>query len=246
MLDLTPLQWFTLGLSAFLTGISKTGIPGLGVLVVPLAAAVFPSKASTGLILPMLVMADILAVAYYKRHAVWSHLIRLIPWAMVGIVLGALAMNKISDTQLRPIIGVIVLLMLGVGYWRSRRSGEFYQAPTQWWFAAIMGLFAGTTTMMANAAGPIMAIYLIAMRLPKNEYLGTGAWYFLLMNCFKMPFSAGQGLITGPSLLVNLANAPIILLGAGVGILVVKHIPEKTFVTVVQILAALAAIYLFF
>jgi uncharacterized membrane protein YfcA len=246
MLDLTPIQWFTLGLSAFLTGISKTGIPGLGILVVPLAAAVFPSKASTGLILPMLIMADILAVAYYKRHAVWPHLIRLIPWAMVGIMLGAYAMNKINDTQLRPIIGAIVLLMLGVGYWRSRRSAEHYQAPTQWWFAAVMGLFAGTTTMMANAAGPIMAIYLIAMRLPKNEYLGTGAWYFLLMNCFKVPFSAGQGLITGQSLLVNLANAPIIILGAALGIMVVKYIPEKGFVAIVQILAALAAMYLFF
>jgi uncharacterized membrane protein YfcA len=246
MLDLTPIQWFTLGLSAFLTGISKTGIPGLGILVVPLAAAVFPSKASTGLILPMLIMADILAVAYYKRHAVWSHLIRLIPWAMIGIMLGAFAMNKVNDAQLKPIIGAIVLLMLGLGYWRSRRSGESYQAPTQWWFAAIMGLFAGTTTMMANAAGPIMAIYLIAMRLPKNEYLGTGAWYFLLMNCFKVPFSAGQGLITGQSLLVNLANAPIIIIGATLGIMVVKYIPEKTFISIVQILAALAAAYLFF
>jgi uncharacterized membrane protein YfcA len=100
--------------------------------------------------------------------------------------------------------------------------------------------------MMANAAGPIMAIYLIAMRLPKNEYLGTGAWYFLLMNCFKVPFSAGQGLITGQSLLVNLANAPIIILGAALGIMVVKYIPEKGFVAIVQILAALAAMYLFF
>jgi uncharacterized membrane protein YfcA len=239
--DLSTLQWLMLGLCAFLIGISKTGVPGLGILVVPIAAAIFPSKASTGLILPMLILADIFAVAYYKRHAVWSHLIRLIPWAMLGIVLGYLAMGKVNDAQLKPIIGVIVLLMLGLGYWRTRRAGDFYEIPTQWWFAAIMGLFAGTTTMLANAAGPIMAIYLIAMRLPKNEYLGTGAWYFLLMNCFKVPFSADQNLINHQSLLLNLANAPIIMIGSITGIMIAKHIPEKTFTTIVQLLAALAA-----
>ena len=243
--DLSTVHWLILGLSAFLIGISKTGVPGLGILVVPLAAAVFPSKASTGLILPMLVIGDIFAVAYYKRHAVWSHLVRLIPWAMIGIVLGALAMGKINDVQLRPVIGGIVLLILIVGYWRNRQRDEGDRIPTQWWFAALIGLFAGTTTMLANAAGPIMAIYLIAMQLPKHEYLGTGAWYFLLMNCFKIPFSAGQGLITEQSLFINLANTPILLAGAVAGIFIIKYIPEKLFKEVVQILAALAAIYLF-
>ena len=99
--------------------------------------------------------------------------------------------------------------------------------------------------MLANAAGPIMAIYLIAMQLPKHEYLGTGAWYFLLMNCFKIPFSAGQGLITEQSLFINLANTPILLAGAVAGVFIIKYIPEKLFKEVVQILAALAAIYLF-
>jgi len=243
MFEISNLGWVILAVSAFLIGLSKTGIPGLGILIVPLVAAVIPARASTGVILPMLIVADIFAVWYYKRHAVWPHLIRLIPWAMTGIVLGSLAMKKVNDQQLRPIIGVIVLVMLGLNYWRNRRKDEM-TIPTQWWFAAIMGLLAGVTTMMANAAGPIMAIYLLAMQLPKNEFLGSGAWYFLLMNCFKVPFSANLGLINPQSLQINLLNMPIIVGGAVAGIYTARFISEKVFVDIIQILAFGAAIKL--
>jgi uncharacterized protein len=229
MLNVSSVDWLIIGTAALIIGISKTGIPGIGILAIPLVAWVIPAKSSTGVILPMLIVGDIFAVMYYKRHAVWPHLIRLIPWAMVGIILGSLVMNKITDRQLRPIIGLIVLTMLILNYWRNSRQKEEITVPNQWWFAAMIGLMAGVTTMLANAAGPIMAIYLLAMRLPKNEFLGTGAWYYLLMNCFKVPFSANLGLINTHSLFLNLVLMPLIVAGALSGIRLVKFIPEKTF-----------------
>lgn len=244
--NLSEFQWLTVSICALMVGLTKTGIPGLGVLIVPLMAEVIPARASTGIVLPMLIFADIFAVGYYRRYAVWSHLFRLMPWATAGVVMGYLALGRVNDQQLRPIIGVIVLAMLGINYWRNRLKGEQVSIPTQWWFAAGIGLAAGITTMMANAAGPLMVIYLLAMRLPKSEFIGTGAWYFLILNWFKVPFSVNLGLITGESLQLNLVLFPIIAIGALGGIKILKHIPEKKFAILVQILAIVAAIMLLF
>jgi hypothetical protein len=240
---LTVAQWAVLVLAAFLLGIAKSGIPGLGILAIPLVAWVIPARASTGLILPMLIIGDLFAVSYYRRHAQWRHLWALIPWALVGVVLGTLALGWVSDRQLKPIMGAIIIGMLLLHLWRQR-PGSSQEIPHRRSFAAGMGLLGGITTMMANAAGPIMTIYLLAMRLPKQAFLGTGAWYFLLVNWLKVPFSVHLGLINVQSLKVNLLLAPAIIAGAVLGILVVRRIPEKRFDQVVLVLTALAAIRL--
>ena len=135
--------------------------------------------------------------------------------------------------------------MLALNLWRNRKD-EILEVPSGKWFPAAMGLSAGITTMMANAAGPIMAIYLLAMRLPKNAFIGTGAWYFLLVNCFKVPFSATLGLITWESLRLNLMLAPLIILGSFLGIRLAHYLPEKIFAALIQILAAAGALRLLF
>lgn len=244
MAELSGMQWAVMALSAVLIGLTKTGVPGIGILAIPLLAAVLPAKQSTGFVLPMLIMADVIAVAYYRRQAVWSHLFRLIPWAATGIVIGWLIMSRISDRQLQPSIGFIILTLMGLTVWRRSRAKDGDAVPSQWWFAAGLGLLAGVTTMLANAAGPIMVIYLVAMRLPKVEFISTGAWYFLLLNCFKVPFSAQQGLITPESLVINLILLPAIVLGAVAGILLLHRIPQRWFIATVEILAALAAVKL--
>jgi uncharacterized membrane protein YfcA len=233
-----------LGIGAFLVGLSKTGLPGIGILSILLAASVVPARASTGLILPMLIVGDIFAVAYYRRHAVWRHLFRMLPYAVAGVIIGYLVMGQVNDRQLRRLIGVVVLVMIGIHAWRTHRGNV--EIPSGWWFPVTMGLLAGITTMMANAAGPIMIIYLLAMRLPKEEFVGTGAWYFFLVNSFKVPFSARLGLITMESLACNLALVPLIALGALVGVRVMKRLPEKAFGFIVQGLAAAGAVKLLF
>jgi uncharacterized membrane protein YfcA len=244
MTDISWWGWAVLGLSAFFIGLSKTGLPGVGILAIISVAAVIPARASTGLILPMLIVGDIFAVSYYHRHAVWKHLLQLLPYAVVGVIVGYLTMGHVNDQQLRRIIGGIVLALLGLNYWRNRYLPSDATVPTAWWFPALLGLLAGVTTMMANAAGPIMIVYLLAMRLPKEEFVGTGAWYFFMVNCFKVPFSAHLGFITLTSLKFNLWLAPFIIIGAFVGIAVVKRIPEKHFTLIVQWLAVAGAIKL--
>jgi len=252
--EITTGGWFILGLAAIIFGISKTAIPGLGILAIPLVTLVIPARASTGLILPMLILADCFAVAYYRRHADWWYLVRLIPWTVVGVIVGYWAMDRINDQQLRPLIGVIVLVMLTLHLWRQKRNqADVINSRTETagrinrpWFAVMMGILAGMTTMMANAAGPIMMIYLLAMRLPKAVFLGTGAWYFLLVNVIKVPFSVNLGLINPDSLKINLLLAPVIISGAIIGMTVAWRIPEKGFNTVVIILTAVAAIKLLF
>jgi len=246
MFGLDTTGWLVVSLCAVLVGIAKTGVPGVTILVVPLMAAVLPARTSVGVLLGMLILGDLFAAGYYRRHARWSHVARLLPPAFIGIVAGYFLLRVVSDQQLRPIIGVIVLVMLALNCWRSVVAGKDASVPTKWWFAAIMGFLAGVTTMMANAAGPVMVIYLLAMRLRKVEFVGTGAWFFFIVNWVKVPFSANLQMMTAESVKLNLTLLPAIALGAGVGILLLKRIPQKLFTTVVQLLAAAAALRLLF
>ncbi|MFH1614105.1 MAG: sulfite exporter TauE/SafE family protein [Planctomycetota bacterium] len=237
-------QWMILCFCAVMVGISKTGVPGVGILNVPLLALLFPAKASTGLLLPMLAFADIFAVAYYRRHAQWSHIIKLLPPALAGIAAGSVVIRHIDNTQLKPIIGIIILSMLALNYWRDRRSGDKMHIPTHWSFAVTIGFFAGVTTQLANAAGPIMVIYLLAMRFDKNEFIGTGAWYFLILNWLKIPMFVWDGRITLESVKADLLMCPLIIVGVVAGIVILKRLPQKWFNIIVQVLVLAAAVKL--
>ncbi|MHC4174284.1 MAG: sulfite exporter TauE/SafE family protein [Planctomycetota bacterium] len=246
MLDLDLVGWVVVSLCAIMVGITKTGIPGFGILVVPLMAYVLPTRSSTGVLLGILILADLFAAGYHRHNARWGHVLRLLPAAFAGIVAGYFGLKVVNDQQLKPIIGGIVLVMLGVNYWWTRAKGQDTPVPTQWWFVVGLGFLAGVTTMMANAAGPIMIIYLLAMRLPKVEFVGTGAWFFFVINWLKVPFSAKLDLMTAASVKLDLMMLPFIALGAVLGIFFLKRIPQKVFNAVVQILAAIAAIILLF
>lgn len=245
-MDIDLFGWVVIAVSAVVVGVSKTGMPGLGILPVPMMALAFSTRESTGLLLGLLILADLFAVTYHRHNARWRHVLRLLPAALAGIVAGYFGLGIINDQQLKPIIGGIVLVMLGLNYWRTRAGGEEAPIPAQWWFAAALGFMAGVTTMMANAAGPVMIIYLLAMRLPKIEFVGTGAWFFFVVNWLKVPFSANLNLVTAESVKLNLMMLPFIAAGALLGILVLKRIPQKAFTMIVQTLAALAAIRLLF
>lgn len=246
MLELSWLGLAIVALCAIMVGVAKTGIPGVGILVVPLMAAVLPARSSVGVLLGILILADLFAAGYYRRHAQWGHVIRLLPITFVGIVAGYFALKAVNDEHLKPIIGVIVLVMLAVHYWRSRSGGENTSVPTHWLFVVVIGFLAGVTTMMANAAGPVMIIYLLAMRLPKVEFVGTTAWFFFVVNWIKVPFIATLDLMTTETVKLNLIMLPFIAAGAITGILVLKRIPQKAFKVVMQVLAAAAAIKLLF
>jgi uncharacterized membrane protein YfcA len=242
--DYSFAQWFLLCICAVCVGINKTGLPGLGIVVVPLIAAFFPAKTSTGLLLPLLAMADLFAVGYYHRHAKWNHIIKLLPAAIVGIAAGSLVVRRIADFQLAPAIGIIVLIMLILNYLQDRKQNGAFNIPQHWLFAVAMGFFAGLTTQLANAAGPVIVIYFLAAGLPKYEFIGTNAWFFLIVNWLKIPVFISEGRITLESVAADVVMLPLIAVGAFAGILILKNVPQKWFNIIMQFLAAAAAIKL--
>jgi len=233
-------QWTMAAAGALLFGMSKSGLAGLGVFAIAIFAILFPQGfASSGVVLPMLICADFFAVGLYRRHAVWPHVGKLMPWVVVGILAGCGLMWWLRDYTVlaRRLIGMTVLLMVGLHLLRRRADAN---VPHTWWFVALMGLLAGVTTMMANAAGPVLVLYMLAVGLPKMEFIGTGAWFFLIVNLLKVPFSRGLDLITPETLRFNLVLAPVIISGVFVGRAIVARVNQRMFESVVLGLSALA------
>lgn len=244
-MDLTAWQWMLLAVGAFCTGLSKTGFAGLGILTVALFANALPPLSSTGALLPLLLCADVFGVAFFRKHASAAHLWKLCPWVLPGIVAGYLALGRVNDLEVKRMIGGILLALVVLHLWR-KRQGENLAAkvPHTWWFAALTGLVAGFTTMVANAAGPIMVLYLLATGLPKLNLVGTGAWFFLLVNAIKVPFSQQLGLINGQSLEMDAWLLIPMLPGALLGPVVLRKLNQATFEGMMLALTVLASMRL--
>jgi len=242
--SLLPWQWALTGLSGVFIGLAKTGLSGLGLIFVPIMAFAFGAKASTGILLPMLSMGDLFGVAYYRRHAEWKQLIRLIPWAALGLGAGVTVGATMPDLQFKKMLGIIVLFLLALMIWQESRKDK-ESVPTGWWFHALAGTAAGFTTMVGNAAGPVMSLYLISMRLPKNAFIGTSAWFFLVINAVKIPLQIlfWQN-ISPATVAVDLAALPFIALGAFAGIKVVGKMPERLFRYFVLVMTGVTAVFL--
>lgn len=235
-----------LSAGAFVTGLSKTGIAGLGVLAVALFANALPARESTGALLPLLLFADVFGVAFFRKHASWPHLWKLFPWVVAGVVIGYLTLGRLSNTVVQRMIGAILLAMIGLHFWRQYRGARSNgpsadRLPHTWWFSAITGVLAGFTTMVANAAGPVMILYLLAIGLPKLAFIGTGAWFYMCVNAFKVPFSVNLGLITGQSLAMDALLAIPLLPGALLGPVILKHIDQRLFERMALALTIIAA-----
>ena len=244
-MDVTQLA--VLIVSAILIGINKTAIPGIGVLPVIMLTMAFEGRLSTGLQLIMLVMADLMAVAWYRRKAVWKIIWRLLPWAWTGLAVGALVLWLLpegNDRLMRMLIGGIVLGLALLNFIRSRIAPD--RIPAGKVAAGFYGTLLGFTTHLANAAGPVAAIYFLAMKLPKDKYMGCNAWFFLIINWTKMPLFIADGRVTFEALKVDLAMIPFLLIGGALGILILSKMPQKLFENIIQVIVVLCAVYLFF
>jgi uncharacterized membrane protein YfcA len=244
MSELTSTQWLLLMLGATGVGISKSGLAGISMLHVVVFAFVFGARASTGILLPLLIIGDICAVSLLGREVVWGHVRRLLAPALVGIVIGWMLMDRLAEPTFRPLIGNVILFLSAGQLLRMWRGDLFTKVPHSAWFAWMMGIFTGITTMLANAAGPVVAIYLLAIALPKTPLIATGAWFFLLLNCCKVPLSMNLGLIDASTLLLNLALAPCVLIGLVVGRWIVRRIAQRLFDTLLLAFTVTAAMRL--
>ncbi|WP_076420471.1 sulfite exporter TauE/SafE family protein [Colwellia sp. UCD-KL20] len=232
-------------LVAFFIGMAKTGVSGISMFAVPLLALNFGGKESSGIMLPLLIMADIFGVFYYHRSANWYYLRKLFPWAAIGVVVGTIIGQYINDQVFRQLMGGIIFASLAVMIWQEKSKKT--DVPDYLWFAILMGILGGITTMVGNLAGTVMALYLLSMRLPKNEFIGTAACFFLAVNLFKVPFHVFVWeTITLDSFLLNLVSLPFIALGAFVGVHIVKRISNNQYRWWVIGMTVLAAILMVF
>ena len=246
MPSLTLFQWTLCIIAGLGVGVAKSGFAGVSLVHVLVMASIFKDRASTGVVLPMLVIGDIFAVLAFKRHAVWRHIARTLPVACVGVVVGMWLMKLIpenAENVYRQIIGWTVLTLVLVQLWRMWKPAMFEKVPHSLPFAATMGLLAGITTMMANAAGPVMGLYFLSVGLPKYQFAGTSAWFFLLINFYKIPFSIHLDLIHSDTLLFNLVLAPVILVGLFLGRWLLHHVPQKLFDGLILAFAAFVALW---
>lgn len=240
MPELTPWAWTALTVGALVVGLSKAALPGGGTLAAALFALVLPAKASTGALLVLLIVGDLFAVAAYRRHADWQVLRRLVPTVLAGVFAGAAFMAVSSDGVVRRVIAVILLGMIAVTLWRrARPRGE---TPGRRGEAAVYGALGGFTTMVANAGGPVMSLYFIAMRLKIWAFLGTSAWFFFVVNLVKVPFSVGLGLITVESLLLDAILVPAVLAGAVGGRRLAARMDQGLFDKLVIMLTLVSAV----
>jgi len=227
---------------ALLTGMAKTGVHGAGMLSVPLLANVFGGQLSSGIMLPMLVLADVFGVWYYHRHASWHHLKILFPWAALGIVVGTITGTYINDQIFKLMMAITILVSVVIMLWLER-LGQPDKIPKHKPFAIATGIAGGFTSMVGNLAGSVMSVYLLSVRLPKNAFIGTTAWFFLVVNWFKVPFHVFVWhTISWNTVWFDLTLLPLIMLGAWLGIIIVKALTETMYRWFIIIMTLLAAI----
>jgi uncharacterized protein len=234
-------EWLLILLASFIIGLTKAGLKGVDMLSVTLMAIVFGSKASTGIVLPLLCLADIAAVAYYNRHAEWKHFKKFTPWMLVGIVLGVYLGQDMDEAIFRKIMAIIILLTIVITLVMEYRKSQ--EVPRHPLFVVSTGLAAGFTTMIGNLAGAFSNLYFLAMRVDKNSFIGTAAWIFLIINLVKFPLQVFFWKnITIQSLKVDALLVPTLAIGFVAGIFIVGKIKDEQYRKVVLILTLAGSI----
>ncbi|MCC7010138.1 MAG: sulfite exporter TauE/SafE family protein [Acidobacteria bacterium] len=244
MPDFSASQWALATLAAVGVGISKSGFPGVLLLHVIVFALLFGARASTGVVLPMLIVGDLLAIGRFHRHVRWEYLWRTMPPALAGIGAGVFLINWLSEASYAPVLGWIILALTIMHVLRLQSPAIADRMPTGRVYAWSLGILAGITTMLANAGGPVMTLYLLAMGLSKMEFTGTIAWFFFVINVIKVPLSAGLGLIDVHTLLFNLVLVPAIVVGSVIGRWLLHRVSQGVFDGLLLTFAAIAALRL--
>jgi uncharacterized membrane protein YfcA len=232
------------GAAALLVGFSKTGMPGAAIPAVALMAEAFRenAKLSVGALLPLLLVGDLFALAYYRRNAQWERLVELFPYVLMGMIPGYVVLWRAPGHALRVLLGVIILILLSLQLARQRFGWQ--PLPHRRWQVGVTGLLAGFGTTVGNAAGPVMSIYLVGQGLDKHQFLGTASWFFFLVNLSKLPFFVGLRVMTPQTLTLDAALVPVVIVGAIVGVKILRWIPQAVFNTLVLLLAGIAALRL--
>lgn len=244
----SPAAWALYFFCAMLIGVSKTGIQNVGTFTIPLFALLFGAKFSTGIVLILLCMADLMAVLYYRKEFVWSEVKTMLPYAIIGLIIGLLVGDYIDDKAFKFIMGACIFISVVLMIWETNKAKNNKQGndfTNKWWYSPSFGLLVGFSTMIGNAAGPALTIFLLTRKLKKVTLVATGAWFIMILNFSKIPL---QLLVwknlTWEGIILNLLALPFIILGAYIGIKIVKVIPEKEFKIVILALVIISSLML--
>lgn len=226
---------------------SKTGIQGIGALTVPLLAILFGAKNSTGILLPILCFADLIAIVYYRRDFKLKYILPLLPWSIAGLVIALVVDHGIPPSQFKRLMAFCIFLGLAVLIWSESKGGKAADITTHAWYSPLFGTVMGFATMIGNAAGPIMSVYLLSTKLPKYVFISTGAWFVMIVNLLKVPLQVFVwDNIDMEVLLLDLTTIPFLAIGAWMGIKLVKVLPESQFRKVTIALTIVATAMLLF
>jgi len=226
---LTPADWFLLILCALLIGGNKAGLRGVSIIAIPIFAGYFGGRTSVSTILPLLITGDICSVIIYRKRIRWSYLIRLLPSTLAGLAFGMVAGKVMPDRIFRLVMAVLIFTCLILMLIKEFRKNPL-ELPDNWMAHGTAGFTGGFSTMVGNAAGPIMSLYLLSMNLPKEVFIGTGAVFFFTVNMIKVPVHAFVwGSMTLETLMVDAVLAPFVLIGLLLGLKVVRRMPERPF-----------------
>ncbi len=228
-------------LGACIIGMSKAGLKGIGIISVTILALSYGAKLSTGIVVPLLILGDILAVMYYNRYVRWKYLKSFLPVMMLGVVVASFVGKYMSEELFQNFMATIILISVAVMlFWEKHDKSN---VSDKFWFAGSMGFTAGFTTMIGNLAGAFANIFFLAMRIPKNEFIGTAAWLFFIINIFKLPFHIfSWKTINTESLTINLYLFPAVLLGFFVGLKLVSKFNENQFRYFILLMTAIGAV----
>ncbi|MDR1923606.1 MAG: sulfite exporter TauE/SafE family protein [Planctomycetaceae bacterium] len=227
-------------IAAAFFGMSKTGVPGLGILgvIVMLSAFEGAEKLSSGAVLPLLVIADSFAVWYYWRGADWKRIRFMLPSVFIGLIGGTIFLYWVNDHNFKIFLSVLVVVL--VSFEIVRKLFRLTMVPKSKIFAWIMGLLAGFATQAGNAAGPVMSVYLAAQNMNKKDFMGTWAVFFFIINVTKLPLIGGiipnLNMITLDTILLDFILLPGLLVGVLVGRRVFMVVPEKYFIPIIMVL----------
>jgi len=243
-MDQSVTFYLVLALSALAAGIAKSGVPGMAMLGAAFVPLVMPAKLSTGYVLPFLLFADIIAIVYWRRVAVIRYILSLLPAMCVGVIAGFLLMIRIPDAVYGKVLGSILLILLMLDalcrYLKIRITGNSR------YFAQGAGFIAGIMSMLANAAGPVIMLYLLAMNMSKEQFVGTCAWIYFAIGIFKIPFSIALTLLTLDSFSINLMLLPCVILGSALGVYLLRKISDPLFEKIMWVMVLIGGIKLFF
>jgi len=229
-------------------GLSKTGIQNVGSLAIPLFAFLFGAKESTGIVLILLAMSDLMSVIYYRKRLVWKEVLKLLPMALLGLLLALVVGKFIDNHTFKIIMASCILFGIGIMFWMERvKDSQKEIIANGKWYAPVFGFIMGFSTMIGNAAGPALSVYLLSRKMDKFTFVATGAWFIMILNYIKIPLQIFiWDNVTWAGLLLNFMAIPFIILGGITGIKIIKTLPEQNFKRIIQILVIISSILMFF